>query len=83
MSLAKYILLQQREELVHSIKNYNNLIDIFRDETSAAPEYIQKKYEDRFLVLEALLDAIINYDKSVIRFYELHSNCDNKDTILI
>lgn len=77
MNALQFNLLQDRQFLSDALEVYNGLLDELENEGQNLEGWAKTKFEQRFAILEKLVDIIIKYDDSVQKYIRMHPDSHN------
>jgi len=68
---------QARAALSDTVELYDALLNELNDESENLEGWAKQKFQQRFAVLEKLLDVIIAYDQTVQKYVQFHPDSHN------
>lgn len=77
MNATTFNLSQARELLANVVELYDNLLNELLKESENLDGWAKQKFEQRFAILEKMLDVIIHYDQQVQKYVQFHPDSHN------
>lgn len=77
MNYQKFQLHSNRQKLADALEVYNGLLDELEQEGANLEGWAKTKFEQRFSILEKIVDTIVQYDDSVQKYIQLHPDGQN------
>lgn len=77
MNSTTYNLQQDRRLLADALEVYNGLLDELEAESANLEGWAKTKFEQRFAVLDKLVNIIVQYDNSVQQYIRFHPDGQN------
>jgi len=77
MNACTFNLTIARNNMATCIELFNNLLDNLENEAKNYDGWALKQFNERFVVLTQLIDAVVEYDKNVQLYIQLHPDTQN------
>jgi len=78
MNATSFNLHQTRNKLADVLENFESLLnDLLVESENLTGDYAIKIFQQRFAILSAMVDAMVEYDRCVIQYIQFHPDSHN------